>query len=318
MTRATARLGSGPDLSGILVPVVTPFDRETGDVDAPALVSNLEALLAEPIRGVVLAGSTGEGVLLAPEERLALVRAARDVVPEDRILLAGTGLESTRATIRLTEAAARAGADAVLVQPPSFYRVAMDVAALSRHYRAVAAASPVPLVLYQVPPRLSTIELRTALVVELSELPNVIGVKDSRGDLDGLEAWVTHAVRGFQVLMGEAGKLYAALEIGATGGILAVANLAPADACEFHRAFREGRSAEAGRIQERLGLLGRVVVGRLGVPGVKAAMDLLGMRGGAPRPPLLPLDEEAVGQVRRALETAGLAPGPVRPGMLIR
>jgi 4-hydroxy-2-oxoglutarate aldolase len=311
MMAATARgrrEGDSADgiLAGILVPVVTPFDAVTGDVDPVALRANLEAILAAPVRGVVVAGSTGEGVLLLPEERVVLIRAAREVVPRDRLLLAGTGAESTRATIRLTREASAAGADAVLVQPPAFYRGAMDHAALSGHYLAVAEASAVPLILYQVPPRLSTIELSTSLIAELSEHPNVIGVKDSRGDLEALGEYVTRSARGFQVLVGEASTFYAALEVGAVGGILAVANLAPGETCELNRAFQEGRSAEAGRIQEQLGPLGKEVVGRHGVPGVKAALDLLGLRGGAPRPPLRPLGDAGVAAIRQVLSEAHL------------
>src|SRR5688572_13850381 len=151
-------------LSGIFAPATTPFDPVTGDADVVALRANLRAWLAHPIAGVVLFGSTGEGPLLDEDERRSLVAAARDLVPAKQLLLAGTGAESTRATIRITQAVAREGADAVLVQPPGYYRPLLTPEALRDHYLAVADESPVPVLLYQVPPRFSGAELPAGLV----------------------------------------------------------------------------------------------------------------------------------------------------------
>ena len=288
-------------LGGVHIPAVTPFDAVTGEVDRLALRENVRRWMGSPVRGIVVSGTTGEAVLLDRDERGAVVEAARGVIPEDRILIAGTGAESTRSTLRLTRDAAEAGADAVLVQPPSFYRAAMDRAALGAHFRKIADASPVPVILYQVPPSCSTIGLSTGLVAELARHPNIIGIKDSRGDLDELGALLTHASDGFEVLSGDATRFYAALELGVAGGILALANLFPTEVAALERAFRDGRSAEAGRLQERMGPVARTIVGRHGVPGVKAAMDLIGSRGGAPRPPLRALGEKAREAVRDAL-----------------
>lgn len=294
------------DLGGVLVPTTTPFDPVTGELDIVGLRSNLRALLDAPVRGIVLCGSTGEAVLLDEDERLRLLEAARSIIPSDRLMVAGTGAESTRATLRLCEMASDCGADAVLVMPPAFYRGAMTPAALREHYRRVADGSPVPVIVYQVPLKLSTLDLPTGLVAELSAHENVVGIKDSRGDLGLLGDLVDQGREGFQVLVGNGAMLYAALEVGAVGGILAVANLAPAASAALHAAFAEGRTAEAGRLQEKVGPVHKEIVGGYGVPGIKRALDLLGLRGGDPRPPIMPLPEKEEGNVRRVLERADL------------
>jgi 4-hydroxy-2-oxoglutarate aldolase len=301
------------ELSGVLAPVTTPFDPVTGEVERVALRANAREWVRTGLAGLVLFGSTGEGVLLDEDERERALAAVREVVPGDRLLLAGTGAESTRATIRMTRTAAAAGADAVMVHPPAYFRPLMTPEALRDHYRAVADASPVPVVLYAVPPRFSTLELPPGLVGELSRHPNIAGIKDSSGDLKNLAALSDACDRRCAVLVGSGDALYGALEVGAAGGILAVALLAP-DACaELYRAYREERFTEAGRLQERLAPLHRAVVGALGVPGVKAALEELGMHGGGPRPPLKALREREREKVREALRAAGLAAGAGAP-----
>jgi len=294
------------DLAGTYLPVTTPFDPVTGDVDVVAFRANLREWTKHPIRGVLIAGSTGESVFLDEEERITLLEAAADVVPDDGIVIAGTGTESTRHTIRLTQQAADAGADAVLVSPPAYYKGAMTPAVLARHFRAVADASPVPVLVYQVPLRMSTLDLPTGLIEELSQHPNVVGIKDSRGKLDLVGELVEHSSDGFQVLVGSGALLYGALETGAVGGIVAVGLLAPAEAAEISVAFREGRTADAGRVQERIAPVHQQIVGGMGVPGVKAALDLLGLHGGRPRPPLEPAPEARVEEITKILTQAKL------------
>ena len=233
------------------------------------------------------------------------------MLPGDRLLVAGTGAESTRGTVQLSRDAAQAGADAVLVQPPSYYKGAMSPAVLLDHYRAVADESAVPVILYQVPLRFSTLDLATGLVAELSAHENIVAIKDSRGDLALVGELVTQTRDGFQVLVGNGAKFYGALEIGGVGGILGVANLAPALCAEVHRAFVSARSAEAGRLQETVAPLHVEIVGKRGVPGVKRALDLLGFRGGDPRLPLPPLPDSEDDALRGLLSAAGL--GEVQP-----
>lgn len=293
------------DLAGALAPVVTAFDSVTGDLDVVSHRENLRRWMASDLLGVVVAGSTGEAVLLDEDELGLLVETSRPLVPEDRLLVVGTGAEATRSVVGRTRRAAEAGADAVLVKPPAYYRGEMTPEVLRAHFQEVADASPVPVILYQVPLRFATLELSTGLVAELSEHENVVGIKDSRGDLD-LLARLLEAVRpGFQVLVGDGARFYGALEVGAVGGILAVANLAPDEAAEIHRAARSQRGSAAGRIQERIAPLHTEIVGRRGVPGVKAALELLGYRAGPPRSPLPALPERERDRVAAVLQHAG-------------
>lgn len=294
------------DLSGILVPLTTPFHGTSGDVDGQGFRENLQNLLGHPIRGVVVGGSTGEAMLLDEAERNALLHVAREEVPADRLLLAGTGVESTRATIRLTRRAADLGVDAVLVQPPSFYKSDMTPAVLRDHYAAVADASSVPVILYQVPPKFSTVELATGLVGELARHPNIVGIKDSRGVLDDLAGLSQAGGPDFQVLVGNGAQLLGGLTVGSVGGILGVANLAPAECVAIVEAYGAGESEKAGALQERVGPVHVEVVGKRGVAGVKHALDLLGLTGGRPRPPLAPLADSEREAVATALSHGGL------------
>jgi 4-hydroxy-2-oxoglutarate aldolase len=293
------------DLSGIFAPVTTPF-LPSGEADAPALEANLRRWLQAPFAGVVLFGSTGEGPLLDEDEKVRLTAGARGLLDGGRLLLAGTGTESTRATIRASAAVAAAGADAVLVQPPAYFRPAMTQRALADHYRAVADASPVPVILYQAPPRFSTVELAPELVAELVPHPNIIGIKDSHGDPATLAALVKACGSQGQVLAGSGAVLLQALQAGAVGGILAVALLMPRQCADLYLAYREGRLEDAATLQARIAPLHQAVVAALGIPGMKAALDALGMQGGPPRPPLLPLPQGELAAVRAALTAAGV------------
>jgi 4-hydroxy-2-oxoglutarate aldolase len=294
------------NLAGILVAAVTPFDPVTGEIDLVGMRTNVRAWMETPVLGVVVGGSTGEAVYLDEEERRRLLEAARPLVPQGRLVIAGAGAESTRATLRLCRMAADAGADAVLVMPPAFYRGAMTPEALAIHYRTVAAASALPVIVYQVPTRLSTIEFPTGLVAELSRHENIVGIKDSRASLEVVGELVEQCAPGFQVLVGSGAQLYASLEIGAVGGVLGVANLMPGESADLVTAHQEGRAAEAGRLQEAIGPVHKTAVGEMGVAGVKAALDLMGLRGGKPRPPLLPLAERRREELRAVLDAAGL------------
>jgi 4-hydroxy-2-oxoglutarate aldolase len=271
-----------------------------------AFRANLRVWLRNPIAGILIGGTNGEGVLLDDSERLALVAAAAELVPPEAKLLVETGAESTRLVTKRARAAAQAGADVALVSPPAFFKGAMTPEALARHYRAVADASPIPVVIYQVPLRMSTVDLPTGLVAELSRHENIVGIKDSRGKLDVLGELVEQCQEGFQVLIGNGALLYAALETGAVGGIVAVGMLATAAAARIPIAYREGKAAEAGRLQERIAPVHTQIVADMGISGVKAALDVLGLHGGPPRPPLSPASPERVEAIRRILGTADL------------
>lgn len=251
-----------------------------------------------------MGGSTGEAPLLDGEELLLLVEWAREEAG-DRAVVAGTGAESTGATVRLSAEAARRGADAVLVRPPAYYRDAMTDGALGAHFRTLADASPVPVILYNIP-RYVPVELAPELVRHLTTHENVAGIKDSSGDIRLLGA-LADACQGKAVLLAGSGAVfYGGLEVGAAGGVLAVGLLAPTETCGVYGSWRERDPATAGLLQERIGPLHRKVVGRHGVPGIKHALDLLGLTGGTPRPPLLPLSPPARREVEVALAAAGL------------
>jgi 4-hydroxy-2-oxoglutarate aldolase len=294
------------DLSGVFIPAVTPFEPQTGEIDLPAFQANLRGWSRHPVQGIVIAGTTGEAVLLDEDERLALVEAGKDVLPPEILLTVGTGMESTRATIRLSRKVAAAGAQAVLVQPPAYYKGAMTPEALREHYLAVADACPIPVIVYQAPLRMSTLDFPTGLVAELSNHDNIVGIKDSRGKLDLMGELVEQCKTGFQVLVGSGALLYPALEVGAVGGIVAVANMAPGPSGELFQVYKAGRGSEAGRLQQQIGPLHNDIVGGIGVPGVKVALDLLGYAGGDPRPPIRPLSGKARESVHGFLVRGGL------------
>ena len=294
------------DLGGAFLPVTTPFDAVSGDVDLSAFRANLDRWFENPVSGILIAGSTGESVYLDDGERVSLVEMASDVAPSGAKVIAGTGLESTRHTIRLTQQAAAAGADAVLVSPPAFFKGAMSDEVLVAHFSAVAEASPVPVLIYQVPPRLSTLEFSTDLIGRLSEHPNIVGIKDSRGQLNLAAELVSATSAGFQVLVGSGAILHPAMQAGCVGGIVAVGLMACAEAAGIAIAHRDGRDEEAAALQARIAPVHQQIVGGLGVPGVKAALDLLGFSGGAPRPPLKAAPEDRVEEIRGILEEAEL------------
>jgi 4-hydroxy-2-oxoglutarate aldolase len=274
-------------LAGVLAPITTPFDSATGDVDPVHLRHNVSRLIAAGLDGVVVAGSTGEAALLDPEEQRRMVGWVRAALADQSWLVVGTGAESTRQAVGLTRAAAAEGADAVLVRPPGYFGAALAPVSLADYFRAVADASPVPVLLYNVP-KYTHLPLAAALLEQLGGHANIVGVKDSSGDPKNLAAY-RDAVPAWSVFVGSGALLYRALELGCNGGILAVACFAAALCAEIHTAFRNGDRARASRLQERLGPLDREIVGKLGPPGVKAAMDAVGLYGGPVRAPLAPV-----------------------------
>lgn len=276
-------------LEGVIGPVVTTFRHRSEDLDLKAFAANLKAHLAAGLSGVVVCGSTGEAALLNEEERLEALEVARREVPEERLLLMGAGAESTRLTVRRCREAQTVGADGVLVVAPHYYANAMTAAALRAHYRTVADDSPLPVVLYNIP-KYMHFKLPAELVAELAQHPNVAGIKDSSGDLDLLQSYLGAQSESFTVLTGNGGTFHPALVAGARGGILAVALFAAESCVALYQAHQRGQRATADALQAKLKRAAVEVVGELGVPGVKAAMDAVGLCGGPVRGPLLDLD----------------------------
>jgi 4-hydroxy-2-oxoglutarate aldolase len=291
-------------LRGLLVPVTTPFDPVTGDLAPVPLRENARACLADGADGIVAAGSTGEASLLTEAEFRQLVEWLRDVVPPERPFIVGAGRESTRAAIEACRVAGEFGADAVLVRAPAYYGPSLSPAALTDHFRRVADASPVPVLLYNIP-KYTHVAIADRVLAALTDHDNVAGVKDSCGDLRNFAAYV-QAAPGWAHFIGSGALFYAALELGAVGGILAVGNPASALAGAVWRAWTAGDRAGAGAVQERLGPLHKAVVGELGVPGVKAALDAVGRAGGPVRPPLADLGANDRDRVAAALRAGGV------------
>jgi 4-hydroxy-2-oxoglutarate aldolase len=294
--------GAAP--GGVLAPLTTPFDAETGDVAPLLLRQEARDLVAAGLDGVVVAGSTGEAPLLDDAELVRAVGWLRDVVPEDRWLVAGTGTESTRAAARLAREAAAAGADAVLVRPPAYYASLLPPAAFAEHFRRVADASPVPVIVYNIP-KYTHVMLQDATLRALADHERIVGFKDSSGDLKvfaGFRAALPRAAG----LVGSGSLLYPALELGAAGGVLGVACFAPSLCARLYAAFRAGDLAAAGALQERLVTPNKEIVGGMGPAGIKAAMDLVGLPGGPVRAPLQPLDAKQRARVAELLAAAGL------------
>lgn len=292
-------------LGGILGPAVSTFDAG-GELAPSAFRANIRAHLRQGLAGVVVGGSTGEGALLDESERLSLVEWARRHVPEDRWLIVGTGAESTRLCIRRTHGAAARGADAALVIAPHYYGRAMTRPALSGHFHRVADASPVPLILYN-HPGVVHFSLEPELVAELAGHERIIGVKDSSGDLALLEQYLAIQSEEFAVLTGNASLLAEAVRRGASGGILAVSLFAPRLALDVVAMAGAGDLDASGASQARLTPLATVIVGQLGVAGVKAALDRVGLAGGPVRPPLQPLGTAEAERVDALLRAAELA-----------
>ena len=288
-------------LTGVLAPITTPFDSATGDIAPVHLRQNVVRLLEAGLHGIVVAGSTGESALLEPDEQRRMVGWVRDVMSDRCWLLAGTGGESTRQAVALTRAAAAEGADAVLVRPPAYFSAGLTPASLADYYRAVADASTVPVLVYNIP-KYTHLPIATGLLQQLVAHRNIVGVKDSSGDAKNLAAY-RDAAPEWSVFVGSGSLLYQALELKCDGGILAVACFAAALAAQVYTAFRAGDRAGAGKLQERLGPLDKEVVGKLGPAGVKAAMDAVGLYGGPVRSPLAPVgasDRERVAKLLAA------------------
>ena len=290
-------------LEGIYPPVPTFFDA-AGALDLETLRCHLQRL-TEPgncwITGIVALGSNGEAAHLDEREREVVVQEIRASTPPDLPMLVGASAQSTRGTLALCEAAASAGAAAALVLPPSYFRTQMTMKALVRHYHSIADASALPIVIYNMPGSTGGLDLDAATIIAIAEHPHVIGVKDSAGNVTKLAEIVAQVRPGFQVLAGSAGFLLPALVVGATGAVAALANIVPRLCYDLLELFRQQRIGEARELQARLVPINNAVTSGYGVPGLKAALELIAGYGGEPRSPLLALGENEREQLKRLL-----------------
>ncbi|MGE0451255.1 MAG: dihydrodipicolinate synthase family protein [Vicinamibacterales bacterium] len=286
-------------LAGVLAPLPTPFD-EQGDVDVRRLRAALARWVDSRLDGFVALGTTGEAGLLNEEESSRVIAETRALVPVGRTLLVGTARESTRQTVEATRRASALGADAALVRTPSAFAALMTAPVLERFYTEVADASPIPVFLYNFTAA-TGVTLTPDLVGRLADHPNIVGMKESGADVARIAELIAAVPDDFSVMAGSATTFYAAACAGASGGILALACVIPNVCARLYDLVRQGRHDDARAFQRRIAPLARLVTSELGVPGVKAALALVGVDAGLPRLPLTPVPDTAAAAIRRAL-----------------
>ena len=288
-------------LQGIFPPIATPFDH-TGEIYAAKVRHNVEKWNLTALSGYVVLGSTGESVMLTLEEKMALWKLVAQYAAPEKLLIAGTGVESVRETVSLTNTAADMGYKAAMVRTPHYYKnFVTRPEAQMLYYRAVADQARIPLVIYNWP-QTTGVDIPADAVAALSEHPNIIGVKESSGSLEKVMQMVRTVKPGFHVLVGSAPTLWPSLLMGACGAILAYANAAPYSCIAIWEAHLK-REEEAGLDwQNRIAHAARLVTVKYGIPGLKYAMDLNGYYGGIPRLPLTPPCAEAKREIEAAFE----------------
>ena len=292
--------------NGIFPPLPTSFDDKE-NLSAEKIQYNITTLSRYPLAGFLVLGSNGELVMLSEKEKTEAYYAARQAIPAEKIMLAGTGGQSTRETIRLTREATRAGADAALVLHPFYYKGLMDKEALVAHYHAVAESSEIPVLIYNMPAN-SGMDIGADIILEISTHPNIIGLKDSGGNLVKMGQVIGQSKPGFQVLAGSAGFLLPALSLGAVGGILALANIAPDECIQIYKYFLDGKLPQARKLQQQMIPPNTAVTRQWGVPALKAAMDHLGLYGGPARQPIQTLDTDTKNKLFDIIQHAGIQP----------
>ena len=289
---------------GVFAPIATLFDSD-GELDLAKYAKNVEWYCTTPLDGIVIMGSNGEYASLDTDEKLRLIEAGVNAINGRKLALAGTGVESTLNTIKLTRAAAELSVDYALVVTPYYYRPRYDAAAFTKHYLAVAEASPIPVIIY-IMTAYTGVDLASSVVNELSQHPNIVGVKDSAGNAPKVAEMVYGSSSDFSVLAGSANFLYPAMCLGAKGGILALANVAPRECAELRDLFLAGRHDAARDLQHRLLAPNAAVTTRFGIAGLKTAMGMVGLETSDPRPPMLPSTDAECVAIEQIFDKAGL------------
>ena len=292
------------EIEGVLPPVTTPFD-DNGCIVYDQLAENIKRWNETDISGYLILGSNSESVFLNEEEKLEIVKTARESIPPSKKMLVGTGLESTKSTIEFTRRAADCGADVAVVITPHFFRSNMSHEAFLKHYVMIADSSPIPVLLYNVP-SFTGLNLEAVTASALSSHENIIGIKDSSGNVEQLSEIISlTGDKEFSVLTGSSIVLYPSMCVGASGGIMAIACALPEKCSDIIKLYKDGSHAEAKELQMRLIEPTIAVTSRYGVPGLKAAMELTGYYGGRSRLPLLPVTSAEIEEIKNIFTAAG-------------
>ena len=290
-------------IEGIMPPIPTPFVDDQVAYDK--LQENIAKWNQTGLSGYVIYGSNGESAFLTREEKLKIAETARACIAPDKKMIVGTGCDSLKETIYLTNEAAARGADAALILTPNYYKPQMKHEAFVRFYTAAAAAADIPILIYDVP-KFSGVHIEPAAVIELSQHPNIVGIKCSAGNVAEISEIAHHAAKGFATLVGTASVIYAGLCVGGVGGILALAVVAPQASVEIYHCVKAGNHKKALKLQMQFLATDRAVTAQFGIPGLKAALDKLGYYGGPVRCPLGPLNKSEMSVLESILRDAGL------------
>lgn len=283
---------------GIFAALTTPFIQ--GEISPENLKENIQKYNAFDLSGYVVLGSTGEGVYLTDEESEKIVRTAKETASSEKKIIVGTARESTKITLEFTNRMAAYNIDAALIRTPSYFKPKLDREVLKKHYLTIADNSKIPLLIYNVP-HYTGIFVSQELIIELSHHPNIVGIKDSSGNLAFVSELIPRVSPDFSILLGAGSIILSGLIMGASGGILTLADIVPAKCVELYKLFQNGKMEKAQKLQLELIPLNKAVTQTLGVPGAKYALDLLGYFGGLPRLPLLPLDEKGKEEIKNIL-----------------
>lgn len=290
-------------LYGIMPPIATPFLND--EIAFDKLAENLSKWNKTELSGYVVMGSNGESVFLTREEKLKLIEAVKRNIPEEKLLIAGTGSDSVRDTISLTNDSAKRGADYALILTPSFYKSEMKPAAYIKYFFAVADRTSIPVIIYNVP-KFTGVDIEAETVAKLSMHPNIVGIKNSAENLRQTTELISMTGKNFATIIGTGSVLYSSLSVGAVGGILALANIAPNECVKIQKFVEEGNHSEALKLQQKMLPVNKAITAKYGVAGLKAALDMLGYFGGEPRLPLSPLQESDKENLKQVLTEAEL------------
>jgi 4-hydroxy-2-oxoglutarate aldolase len=288
---------------GVFPALTTPFLEDK--ISPEKFKENIHKYNRFDLSGYVVLGSTGESVFLSDEESEELVIAAKESAAPGKKIIVGTARESTKITLDFTNRMAELGIDAALIRTPYYFKSSMNREALKRYFLTIADQSKVPVIIYNIP-RNTGISVESHLLCEFSKHPNIVGIKESSGNLAFLGEVIPHLGSSFSFLTGAASVFFPGLQLGASGGILALADLAPSECAQIYNLFMEGKREEALKLQLRFVPLNKAIIETFGIPGIKYGLDLLDYFGGLPRPPLLPLDKKGETEMEKILKKAKL------------